>query len=71
MTSQWLCVVLRPAARPATPVSSSPGAPEAGFIDEAFDHDCIAAFQNGGEGPLTALLDLANAAEKYAQTANQ
>ncbi len=29
-----------------------------GAIDEAFfDHDCIAAFKNGAEGPLTALLD--------------
>lgn len=38
-------------------LSHSIGEPTMGAIDEAFDRDCIKAFQNGAEGPLTALLD--------------
>src|SRR5215467_12333106 len=38
-------------------LSHSIGEPTMGAIDEAFDRDCIKAFQNGAEAPLTALLD--------------
>jgi aromatic ring-opening dioxygenase catalytic subunit (LigB family) len=38
-------------------LSHSIGEPTMGAIDEAFDRDCIKAFENGAEGPLTALLD--------------
>ena len=38
-------------------LSHSIGEPTMGAIDEKFDHDCIAAFRNGGELPLLAFLD--------------
>ncbi|HEX4195048.1 MAG TPA: hypothetical protein VHY80_18200, partial [Stellaceae bacterium] len=38
-------------------LSHSIGEPTMGAIDEKFDRDCIKAFQNGAEAPLTALLD--------------
>jgi aromatic ring-opening dioxygenase catalytic subunit (LigB family) len=38
-------------------LSHSIGEPTMGAIDEAFDRDCIKAFANGAEGPLTRLLD--------------
>ncbi|HXR86030.1 MAG TPA: hypothetical protein VN728_03635 [Stellaceae bacterium] len=38
-------------------LSHSIGEPTMGAIDEAFDRDCIKAFQDGAEGPLTRLLD--------------
>jgi aromatic ring-opening dioxygenase catalytic subunit (LigB family) len=38
-------------------LSHSIGEPTMGAIDEEFDRDCIKAFENGAEAPLTALLD--------------
>lgn len=38
-------------------LSHSIGEPTMGAIDEAFDRDCIKAFENGAEAPLTRLLD--------------
>jgi aromatic ring-opening dioxygenase catalytic subunit (LigB family) len=38
-------------------LSHSIGEPTMGAIDEAFDRDCIRAFEDGAEGPITALLD--------------
>jgi aromatic ring-opening dioxygenase catalytic subunit (LigB family) len=38
-------------------LSHSIGEPTMGAIDETFDRDCIKAFANGAEGPLTQLLD--------------
>lgn len=38
-------------------LSHSIGEPTMGAIDEAFDRDCIRAFENGEEAPLVDLLD--------------